>query len=78
MAHAVSTTTAPLLTTTRTHGTMYQTCQYGDVLSGPQHIHHSAHSLYLDQPVGVGFSYGDTTVGTSQQAAADVWTVGAP
>ncbi|KZT65397.1 alpha/beta-hydrolase [Daedalea quercina L-15889] len=30
--------------------------------------------IYLDQPVGVGFSYGDETVGTSQEAAADVWT----
>ncbi|KAF5374179.1 hypothetical protein D9615_008862 [Tricholomella constricta] len=26
------------------------------------------------QPVGVGFSHGDLKVGTSQQAAADVWT----
>ena len=30
--------------------------------------------LFIDQPVGVGFSYGDTSVGTSQEAAADVWT----
>ena len=29
--------------------------------------------LFIDQPVGVGFSYGRTTVGTSQEAAADVW-----
>ncbi|KAF8636217.1 hypothetical protein AX17_003703 [Amanita inopinata Kibby_2008] len=29
--------------------------------------------LFIDQPVGVGFSYGDVTVGTSQEAAADVW-----
>jgi carboxypeptidase C (cathepsin A) len=29
--------------------------------------------LFIDQPVGVGFSYGSKTVGTSQQAAADVW-----
>jgi carboxypeptidase C (cathepsin A) len=32
-------------------------------------------SLFIDQPVGVGFSYGDTEVGTSQEAAADVWSV---
>ncbi|KAJ6526334.1 serine carboxypeptidase [Mycena capillaripes] len=30
--------------------------------------------LYIDQPVGVGFSYGTESVGTSQEAAADVWT----
>ena len=53
-------------------------CVSCDVVSELWHINHPAHSLYLDQPVGVGFSYGDTTVGTSQQAAADVWTVGAP
>lgn len=30
--------------------------------------------LYIDQPVGVGFSYGNEDVGTSEAAAADVWT----
>lgn len=30
--------------------------------------------LYIDQPVGVGFSYGTLDVGTSQEAAADVWS----
>lgn len=30
--------------------------------------------LYIDQPVGVGFSYGTTDVGTSQAAAEDIWT----
>lgn len=30
--------------------------------------------LYIDQPVGVGFSHGTESVGTSQEAAADVWT----
>ncbi|KAF8887450.1 serine carboxypeptidase [Gymnopilus junonius] len=33
-----------------------------------------ANVLYIDQPVGVGFSHGDEKVGTSEQAAADVWT----
>ena len=33
-----------------------------------------ANVLYIDQPVGVGFSYGETKVGTSEEAAADVWT----
>ncbi|KAF7345755.1 Carboxypeptidase [Mycena venus] len=30
--------------------------------------------LYIDQPVGVGFSHGTESIGTSQEAAADVWT----
>lgn len=30
--------------------------------------------LYIDQPIGVGFSYGTESVGTSEEAAADVWT----
>jgi carboxypeptidase C (cathepsin A) len=29
--------------------------------------------LFIDQPVGVGFSHGTETVGTSQAAAEDVW-----
>ena len=32
--------------------------------------------LYLDQPVGAGYSYGETVVGTSQEAAEGIWTVG--
>jgi carboxypeptidase C (cathepsin A) len=31
------------------------------------------HSLFIDQPVGVGFSYGTQNVDTSELAAADVW-----
>lgn len=33
------------------------------------------YSLFIDQPVGVGYSFGRTVVGTSQQAAQDVWKV---
>jgi carboxypeptidase C (cathepsin A) len=33
-----------------------------------------ANILYIDQPVGVGFSYGALKVGTSEEAAADIWT----
>jgi len=29
--------------------------------------------IYIDQPVGVGFSYGVETVGTSEEAASDLW-----
>ena len=32
-----------------------------------------ANVFFVDQPVGVGFSYGKTEVGTSQEAASDVW-----
>lgn len=32
-------------------------------------------SMYIDQPVGVGFSYGSETVGTSIAAAEDIWKV---
>ncbi|KAF8500349.1 serine carboxypeptidase [Russula emetica] len=32
-----------------------------------------ANVLYVDQPVGVGFSYGTENVSTSQSAAVDVW-----
>jgi carboxypeptidase C (cathepsin A) len=33
-----------------------------------------ANMLYIDQPVGTGFSYGELNVGTSEEAAADIWT----
>jgi carboxypeptidase C (cathepsin A) len=36
--------------------------------------HNEANILYIDQPVGVGFSYGALKVGTSEEAAADFWT----
>ena len=29
--------------------------------------------MYIDQPVGAGFSYGVETVGTSEEAASDLW-----
>ncbi|QRW08929.1 Serine carboxypeptidase [Ceratobasidium sp. AG-Ba] len=34
-----------------------------------------ANMLYIDQPVGVGYSYGDEVVGTSQDAAKAVWNM---
>ncbi|KAF5356576.1 hypothetical protein D9758_008269 [Tetrapyrgos nigripes] len=34
----------------------------------------NANILFIDQPVGVGFSHGTLEVGTSQEAAEDVWT----
>ncbi|KAF9448783.1 serine carboxypeptidase [Macrolepiota fuliginosa MF-IS2] len=44
------------------------------VTLNPFSWNNEANLLFIDQPVGVGFSHGDTTVGTSQDAAADVWT----
>lgn len=32
-------------------------------------------TLYIDQPVGVGYSHGIMTVGTSEEAASDVWNL---
>ncbi|KAJ7017684.1 serine carboxypeptidase [Mycena alexandri] len=34
----------------------------------------NSNMLFIDQPVGVGFSHGTESVGTSQDAAADMWS----
>ncbi|KAJ3558811.1 hypothetical protein NP233_g11424 [Leucocoprinus birnbaumii] len=44
------------------------------VTLNPYSWNNEANLLFIDQPVGVGFSHGDTRVGTSQAAAADVWS----
>ena len=33
-----------------------------------------ANMLYIDRPVGTGFSYGELNVGMSEEAAADIWS----
>ncbi|KAI0341285.1 serine carboxypeptidase [Trametopsis cervina] len=43
------------------------------VTLNPESWNNNVNMIYLDQPVGVGFSHGTTTVGTSTQAAQDFW-----
>ncbi|KAJ4001654.1 serine carboxypeptidase [Lentinula boryana] len=43
------------------------------VALNPNSWNTKANLLFIDQPVGVGFSHGTMDVGTSEEAAADVW-----
>jgi carboxypeptidase C (cathepsin A) len=45
-----------------------------DVSLNPTSWSTNSNFIFIDQPVGVGYSHGDLKVGTSQQAAADTWT----
>ncbi|KAF8073373.1 serine carboxypeptidase [Lyophyllum atratum] len=56
------------------HGPCRITNDSSSVTVNPYSWNNEANVLYIDQPVGVGFSHGDLNVGTSQQAAADIWT----
>lgn len=56
------------------HGPCRITNDSSAVTLNPFSWNNEANVLYIDQPVGVGFSHGDLKVGTSQQAAADIWT----
>ncbi|KDR77527.1 hypothetical protein GALMADRAFT_138623 [Galerina marginata CBS 339.88] len=44
------------------------------VTLNPFSWNNEANVLFIDQPIGVGFSHGDLKVGTSEEAAADVWS----
>lgn len=56
------------------HGPCRITNDSSSVTLNPFSWNNNANVLYIDQPVGVGFSHGDLKVGTSQEAAADIWT----
>ncbi|RDX55170.1 alpha/beta-hydrolase [Lentinus brumalis] len=43
------------------------------VALNPYSFNQVSNVLYIDQPVGVGFSYGSRNISTTQAAAADVW-----
>ncbi|KIL64769.1 hypothetical protein M378DRAFT_574681 [Amanita muscaria Koide BX008] len=56
------------------HGPCRITNDSSSVVNNTWSWNNQANMLYIDQPVGVGFSYGNLTVSTSKQAAEDVWT----
>ncbi|OBZ77753.1 Carboxypeptidase S1 [Grifola frondosa] len=55
------------------HGPCRITNDSSGVTLNPNSWNEVSNMLYIDQPVGVGFSHGTTTVGTSQEAASDIW-----
>ncbi|GBE84794.1 Carboxypeptidase S1 [Sparassis crispa] len=56
------------------HGPCRITNDSSSVTFNPYSWNEVSNMLYVDQPVGTGFSYGTTDVGTSQEAAEDIWT----
>ncbi|KAF8633769.1 hypothetical protein AX15_001275 [Amanita polypyramis BW_CC] len=55
------------------HGPCRITNDSSAVTLNPYSWNNEVNMLYIDQPVGVGFSYGSPTVSDSQQAAVDIW-----
>ncbi|KAH9853362.1 serine carboxypeptidase [Lenzites betulinus] len=55
------------------HGPCRITNDSKSVTLNPNSWNQVSNMLYIDQPVGVGFSHGTTDVGTSQAAAEDIW-----
>ena len=72
LALAASITRAPVLVRTQRLGIIMPTCMFFFTTTLSE-ITEWQSRLFIDQPVGTGFSYGSTTVGTSQQAASDIW-----
>ncbi|CCM01217.1 uncharacterized protein FIBRA_03265 [Fibroporia radiculosa] len=56
------------------HGPCRIVSDSSGVVSNPYSWNNVSNMLYIDQPVGVGFSHGELDVRTSEQAAADMWT----
>ncbi|KAI0945689.1 hypothetical protein AcW1_001851 [Taiwanofungus camphoratus] len=55
------------------HGPCRITNDSSSVTLNPNSWNEVSNIIYIDQPVGVGFSYGTLNVGTSQKAAEDIW-----
>ena len=55
------------------HGPCRITNDSLSVRLNPYSWNKGANMLYIDQPIGAGWSYGDVKVGTSEEAAADLW-----
>ncbi|KAL6301457.1 serine carboxypeptidase [Sparassis latifolia] len=56
------------------HGPCRITNDSSSVTLNPYSWNEVSNMIYVDQPIGTGFSYGTTNVRTSQEAADDIWT----
>lgn len=57
------------------HGPCRITNDSSTVVLNPYSWNNESNIIYIDQPVGVGFSHGNLSrVGTSQKAAVDIWS----
>jgi carboxypeptidase C (cathepsin A) len=55
------------------HGPCRITNDSSTVVPNPMAWNNRVNVLYIDQPIGVGFSHGELLVDTSKKAAVDVW-----
>ncbi|KAH8102251.1 alpha/beta-hydrolase [Cristinia sonorae] len=55
------------------HGPCRITNDSSTVVNNPTSWNEVANMLYIDQPIGVGFSHGSMTVNSSETAASDMW-----